>query len=318
MKLERIVTFLPSATELIYSLGAEDKLFGVTHECNYPNGAKTKPRVISSVFDPATMSSKQIDDKICQLMTEGKEIYNLNEENLLSARPDLIISQDICEVCSAHTDHVNKAIAILKTKPEVFTMDPHTIDEILMSIKEISKKIDKEKEGNELVNSLTKRLEFVKSKTFEKKPKVVAIEWVDPFFTSGHWVPEMIEVAGGQNLISSEKMPSRKMQLEEIRDANPDVVVIMPCGFNVKRTVDEYSKVLRNNKEWNSLRAVKENNVYAVDANSYFSKPSLRIVTGVEILARIFHQEAFEDLRLPEGSYMKIRSSVPVKERNRA
>ena len=257
MKSERIVTFLPSATELIYSLGAEDRLVGVTHECNYPNGAKTKPRVISSVFDPATMSSKQIDDKICQLMTEGKEIYNLNEENLLSARPDLIISQDICEVCSAHTDHVNKAVAMLEIKPEVYTMDPHDIDEILVSIKDVSKMIGKEKEGNELVDSLSKRLEFVKSKTFEKKPKVVAIEWIDPFFTSGHWVPEMIKAAGGQNLISSEKIPSRKMQLEEIKNANPDIVVLMPCGFNVKRTIDEYSKVLSNNKEWNGLKAVK-------------------------------------------------------------
>ena len=306
MKSERIVTFLPSATELIYSLGAEDRLVGVTHECNYPNGAKTKPRVISSVFDPATMSSKQIDDKICQLMTEGKEIYNLNEENLLSARPDLIISQDICEVCSAHTDHVNKAVAMLEIKPEVYTMDPHDIDEILVSIKDVSKMIGKEKEGNELVDSLSKRLEFVKSKTFEKKPKVVAIEWIDPFFTSGHWVPEMIKAAGGQNLISSEKIPSRKMQLEEIKNANPDIVVLMPCGFNVKRTIDEYGKVLSNNKEWNGLKAVKENNVYAVDANSYFSKPSLRTITGIEILASIIHPDVFGDLQLPEDSFAKI------------
>ena len=306
MEPERIVTFLPSATELIYSLGAQDKLFGVTHECNYPSGAKTKPRVISSVFDPASMSSRQIDDKISALMSEGKEIYKLNKENLLRAKPDLIISQDICEVCSAHTDHVNRAIAMLETKPEVYTMNPHDIDEILTSIKEISKKISKEKEGNELVDSLTKRIEFVKSKTFEKRPKVVAIEWLDPFFTSGHWVPEMIEIAGGENLISSKKMPSRKMQLEEIKEANPDVVVIMPCGFDVKRTMDEYGKVFGRNEEWNSLRVVKENNVYAVDANSYFSKPSLRTVTGIEILAKIFHPENFEDLQLPEGSFMKI------------
>ncbi len=306
MEPERIVTFLPSATELIYSLGAQDKLFGVTHECNYPSGAKTKPRVISSVFDPASMSSRQIDDKISALMSEGKEIYNLNKENLLRAKPDLIISQDICEVCSAHTDHVNRAIAMLETKPEVYTMNPHDIDEILTSIKEISKKISKEKEGNELVDSLTKRIELVKDKTFEKRPKVVAIEWLDPFFTSGHWVPEMIEIAGGENLISSKKMPSRKMQLEEIKEANPDVVVIMPCGFDVKRTMDEYRKVFGRNEEWNSLRVVKENNVYAVDANSYFSKPSLRTITGIEILAKIFHLENFEGLQLPEGSFMEI------------
>jgi len=306
MEPQRIVTFLPSATELIYSLGADDKLFGVTHECNYPSGAKTKPRVISSVFDPASMSSKQIDDKICQLMTDGKEIYNLNKENLLNAKPDLIISQNICEVCSAHTEHVKMAVDMLEKKPEVYTMDPHDIAEILVSIKDISKMIGKEKEGNELVNSLSNRLEYVKCKTLEERPKVVAIEWVDPFFTSGHWIPEMIEAAGGENLISTEKMPSRKMKLEEIQEANADIIVMMPCGFDVKRTVLEYNNVLAGNPDWNKLKAVKENNVYAVDANSYFSKPSLRTITGIEVLAKIIHPDIFGDLQLPENSFVKI------------
>ena len=303
---QRIVTFLPSATELIYSLGADDKLFGVTHECNYPSGAKTKPRVISSVFDPASMSSKQIDDKICQLMTDGKEIYNLNKENLLNAKPDLIISQNICEVCSAHTEHVKKAMEILEKKPEVYTMDPHDVNEILVSIKDISKMVGKEKEGNNLVDSLSKRLEFVKSKKFEERPSVVAIEWVDPFFTSGHWIPEMIEAAGGENLISTEKMPSRKMKLGEIKEANPDIIVMMPCGFDVKRTISEYNSVLAKNTDWNELEAVKENSVYAVDANSYFSKPSLRTITGIEVLASIIHPDVFDDLQLPEDSFSKI------------
>jgi len=306
MEPQRIVTFLPSATELIYSLGADDKLFGVTHECNYPSNAKTKPRVINSVFDPASMSSKQIDDKICQLMTDGKEIYSLNRENLLNAKPDLIISQNICEVCSAHTEHVKIAVDMLEKKPEVYTMDPHGVDEILVSIMDISKMIGKEKEGNELVDSLSKRLGFVKSKTFEERPKVVAIEWVDPFFTSGHWIPEMIESAGGENLISTEKMPSRKMKLEEIQEVNPDIIVMMPCGFDVKRTISEYNSVLAENPDWNELKAVKENNVYAVDANSYFSKPSLRTITGIEVLAKIIHPDVFGDLQLPEDSFTKI------------
>ena len=303
---QRIVTFLPSATELIYRLGVDDKLFGVTHECNYPNNAKSKPRVISSVFDPASMSSKQIDDKICQLMTDSKEIYNLNKENLLNAKPDLIISQNICEVCSAHTEHVKKAMEILEKKPEVYTMDPHDVDEILVSIKDISKMVGKEKEGNNLIDSLSKKLEFVKNKTFEERPKVVAIEWVNPFFTSGHWIPEMIDVAGGENLISTEKMPSRKMKLGEIKEANPDIIVMMPCGFDVKRTISEYNSMLAKNTDWNELEAVKENNVYAVDANSYFSKPSLRTITGIEILASIIHPDVFGDLQLPEDSFAKI------------
>ena len=239
-------------------------------------------------------------------MTDGKEIYNLNEENLLNAKPDLIISQNICEVCSAHTEHVNMAMNMLEKKPEVYTMDPHNVDEILISIKDISKMIGKEKEGNELINSLLKRLEFVKSKMCEERPKVLAIEWVDPFFTSGHWIPEMIETAGGENLISIEKMPSRKMKLEEIKSANPDIIVIMPCGFDVKRTIFEYNNVLAENPDWNELKAVKENSVYAVDANSYFSKPSLRTITGIEILAQIIHPDIFGSLQLPEDSFTKI------------
>nr|AIF05137.1 periplasmic binding protein (ABC.FEV.S) [uncultured marine thaumarchaeote KM3_17_G07] len=252
------------------------------------------------------MSSKQIDEKICQLMTDGKQIYSLNKENLLNAKPDLIISQNICEVCSAHTEHVKIAMDMLEKKPEVYTMDPHDVDEILVSIRDISKMIGKEKEGNELVDSLSKRLELIKNKTFEERPKVVAIEWVDPFFTSGHWIPEMIKSAGGENLISTEKMPSRKMELEEIKEANPDIIVMMPCGFDVKRTVSEYNNVLTNNSDWNELKAVKEKSVYAVDANSYFSKPSLRTITGIEVLARIIHPAVFDDLQLPENSFVKI------------
>jgi iron complex transport system substrate-binding protein len=239
-------------------------------------------------------------------MTDGKEIYNLNKENLLSAKPDLIISQNICEVCSAHTEHVKIAVEILEKKPEVYTMDPHDVDEILVSIKDISKMIGKEKEGSKLVDSLSKRLEFVKTKTFEERPKIVAIEWLDPFFTSGHWIPEMIETAGGENLISTKKMPSRKMKLDEIKKANPDIIVMMPCGFDVKRTVSEYNNVLAENTAWNELKAVKENNVYAVDANSYFSKPSLRTIIGIEVLAKIIHPDVFGDLQLPEGSFVKI------------
>jgi iron complex transport system substrate-binding protein len=198
------------------------------------------------------------------------------------------------------------AVDMLEKKPEVYTMDPHGVNEILVSIMDISKMIGKEKEGNGLVDSLSKRLEFVKSKTFEERPKVVAIEWVDPFFTSGHWIPEMIESAGGENLISTEKMPSRKMKLEEIQEVNPDIIVMMPCGFDVKRTVSEYNNVLAENTAWNELKAVKENNVYAVDANSYFSKPSLRTITGIEVLAKIIHPDVFGDLQLPEDSFTKI------------
>ena len=201
-----------------------------------------------------------------------------------------------CYFCSTYTNDRNAANDISEERA----------NEILVSIKDISKIIGKEKEGNNLVDSLSKRLEFVKSKKFEERPSVVAIEWVNPFFTSGHWIPEMIEVAGGENLISTKKMPSRKMKLGEIKEANPDIIVMMPCGFDVKRTISEYNSVLAKNTDWNELEAVKENNVYAVDANSYFSKPSLRTITGIEVLASIIHPDVFDDLQLPEDSFSKI------------
>ena len=303
---ERIISFLPSATELIYELGAQDSLFGVTHECLYPSNAKTKPRVISSVFDPILMSSREIDDKINELMKNGKEIYNINEKNIIKAKPDLIISQDVCEVCSAHTNQVNYALSILEKKPQVYTMNPHNLDEILFCIKEISKKIGKEDKGNMLVDSLEKRIDYIKNKKFENWPNVIAIEWIDPLFTSGHWIPQMVETAGGKNLISSQKERSRKMGLDELKKIDPDIIIMMPCGFDVDRTIKEYDKILAQDKEWNSLKAVQEGFVFAVDANSYFSKPSFRTITGIEILAKIIHPEIFGNIEIPENSFEKI------------
>ena len=303
---ERIISFLPSATELIYELGAQDSLFGVTHECLYPSNAKTKPRVISSVFDPILMSSREIDDKINELMKNGKEIYNINEKNIIKAKPDLIISQDVCEVCSAHTNQVNYALSILEKKPQVYTMNPHNLDEILFCIKEISKKIGKEDKGNMLVDSLEKRIDYIKNKKFENWPSVIAIEWIDPLFTSGHWIPQMVETAGGKNLISSQKERSRKMGLDELKKIDPDIIIMMPCGFDVDRTIKEYGKILAQDKEWNSLKAVQEGFVFAVDANSYFSKPSFRTITGIEILAKIIHPEIFGNIEIPENSFKKI------------
>ena len=303
---ERIISFLPSATELIYELGAQDSLFGVTHECLYPSNAKTKPRVISSVFDPILMSSREIDDKINELVKNGKEIYNINEKNIIKAKPDLIISQDVCEVCSAHTNQVNYALSILEKKPQVYTMNPHNLNEILFCIKEISKKIGKEDKGNMLVDSLEKRIDYIKNKKFENWPSVIAIEWIDPLFTSGHWIPQMVETAGGKNLISSQKERSRKMGLDELKKIDPDIIIMMPCGFDVDRTIKEYGKILAQDKEWNSLKAVQEGFVFAVDANSYFSKPSFRTITGIEILAKIIHPEIFGNIEIPENSFEKI------------
>ena len=238
--INRIVSFLPSATELLYELDAQDRLYGVTHECNFPEEASTKPRVIQSVFEPESMSSKEIDQKILELVSSGKDIYELQIKNLKKANPDLIISQEICEVCSAYTNQVNNAMKILDKRPEVFAMNPHDIDGILSNINEISRKIHVIKKGEKLVESLKERITFCK-KQVSHKPKVLAIEWIEPFYTAGHWVPEMIDIVGAKNLISKKSEHSRKMTFDEIKNSDPDIIILMPCGFNVERTIMEYN-----------------------------------------------------------------------------
>tara|TARA_Y100000590_G_scaffold32302_1_gene35617 strand:+ start:1981 stop:2901 length:921 start_codon:yes stop_codon:yes gene_type:complete len=306
MKGKRIVSFLPSATELIYELGAQERLFGVTHECDYPSDASNKPRVIESVFDPTKMSSQEIDDKICSLSDKDEDIYKLLTENLTKAKPDLIISQEICEVCSAYTKQVKNAIEILKIKPDVYSMNPHNIQGILECVKDISEKIDESQKGQEILSALNARIKNIHENQFENKPKVLGIEWIKPFFTAGHWVPEMIEYSGGINMITKSGEHSRKMDIIEIANADPDVLVLMPCGFNVEKTMLEYEKYLKTDSDWNKLRAVKEKKVFVVNANSFFSKPSIRIVTGIEILAKILHPEIFSELNVPVNSFLKI------------
>ena len=306
MSTVRIVSFLPSATELVYELDAGDNLVGVTHECLYPEQARTKLRIISSVFDPENMTSKQIDDKISEFVRERKDIFTVNEENLKRANPDLIIAQGTCAVCSAYTNEVNKALEILQQRPQVEVLDPHNIDDILESVRIIARKIGKEEKGEKILETLKSRIDFIKSKNLKTKPRVLCIEWIEPFFTSGHWIPQMVEIAGGTNCISIVGEHSRKMTLDEVEDTDPDIIVIMPCGFDTKRTVSECVTTLQSNPRWKNIRAVKNNQVFAVDANSYFSKPSIRTITGIEILARIIHPEEFSNMRLPENSFKRI------------
>lgn len=306
MTINRIVSFLPSATELLYALDAQDKLFGVTHECDFPKDASTKPNVIESVFEPKKMSSKEIDEKILELVSNSKDIYELQIDNLKKASPDLIISQEICEVCSAYTNQVNNAMKILDKKPELFAMNPHDIEGIISNVSDISEKIGKAEKGTEIINSLKQRIEYFNEKQFFDKPKVLAIEWIEPFYTSGHWIPEMVELAGAENLMSKKSEHSRKMTFDEIKNSDPDIIIMMPCGFDVQRTIREYNMNLKNNQEWNSLRAVKEKNIFAVDANSFFSKPSIRTITGIEILAKIIHPDEFSKMRIPNKSFRKI------------
>jgi len=306
MSIKRIVSFLPSATELLYELGVQDNLYGVTHECKYPPDASSKPQVISSVINSEELTSKEIDTMNCQLINDKKDIFVLNEKNLIEANPDLIISQETCEVCAAYTDQVNKAVKILEKKPILHSIDPHNLQEIINSVIELGKILGKETKAKEIIDSLEKRIQNIKKLQNNNKPKVLGIEWIEPFFTAGHWVPEMIQIAGGINMISKIGEHSRRLDIQEIIESDPDIIIMMPCGFDTKRTISEYNNILKENKNWNSLKAVKNNQIFAVDANSFFSKPSIRTIEGLEILAKIIQPDKFEDLRVSEESFSQI------------
>jgi iron complex transport system substrate-binding protein len=301
----RIVSFLPSATETLYELRAGSQIVGVTHECKFPPQASKKPQIIRSSFDPSQMTARDIDNKIVQLMRSGKDIYELDENALRRVNPELIVAQGLCEVCSPFTKEISRAVNILGGQPDVLILDPHDFDDILVSIMDLAEKIEKVSEGRKLVASLQNRIDAVRNMKIKFRPKVLCVEWIEPLFTAGHWVPQMVEYAGGINCLSSVGEPSRRMDIEEAVELDPDTIVLMPCGFDIERTLKELPALVANQK-WKSLQAVKNGNVYAVNANAYFSKPGPRTVIGLEIMSKILHPEASRHIRVPKGSFKKI------------
>lgn len=301
----RIVSFLPSATETLYELGLGRDIVGVTHECKYPPAARKKPQVIHPSFDPSRMTGKEIDEKIVELVRSGGDIYVVDDKRLKEADPELIVAQGLCEVCSPFTKEIGRAVSVLGGKPEVLVLDPHDLDDILVSIMDVAEKVGRVKEGRKLVSSLQKRIDAVRTMKVKSRPKVLCIEWIDPFFTAGHWVPQMVEYAGGINGISVAGEQSRRMDIDEITKFDPDIIVMMPCGYGIERTLKEM-KVLKDNEKWKSLRAVRKGSVYAVEAGSYFSKPGPRTITGLEILAKIVHPKESRKIKVPKKSFQKI------------
>lgn len=302
----RIVSFLPSATEIIYLLGSQDILIGVTHQCNYPNEAKNKPQVIKSVFNSESMTSLQIEEKIQELSRLQNDVFLINYELLKKIQPDLIISQGLCDVCSPHNKEIDKAIQFLNNKPDTLVLDPHTVDDIIQNIMDIAHSVGKEHKGLEIKDSLIKRIEKI-STSKNKKPKVICLEWIDPLYLCGHWVPQMVEIAGGINGISKIGQRSHKIELSQISQFDPDILIMMPCGFDIDKILGEYGS-LQKNHEWNSLKAVQDGMVFAVDALSYFSRPSPRIITGIEILSKIINPDSFVDLNVPLNSYTRLKN----------
>lgn len=305
----RIVSFLPSATEILYLLGCQQLLCGVTHQCNFPAEAKNKPQLIKSVFDSESMTSLQIEEKIQELGKLQNEYFTINFNLLKKIQPDLVISQGICDVCSPHNREMEKVVQFLGYRPDTLVLDPHTVEDVIQNIVDVAKSVGKEEEGLKIKSSLQNRIEHVASKAKNENLNVICLEWLDPFYTAGHWVPNMVELAGGINGLSNTGERSRKIEFFQISQLDPDILILLPCGFTLDRVVNEYVS-LKRNSDWNSLRAVKNDRVFAVDAMSYFSRPSPRLITGIEILAKIFEPKQFADLVVPENSYTRLTKDV--------
>ena len=302
----RIVSFLPSATEIIYMLGSQDLLFGVTHQCICPIEAKGKPQIVSSVFDSESMASFQIEEKIQELSRLQNDLFIINFDLLKEIQPDLIISQALCDVCSPHNKELTKTMKFLENKPQTLVLDPHTVEEIIESIMIIAKALGKEEDGLRIRNSLYRRIEKISNATKYKKPKVVCLEWIDPIYICGHWVPQMVGIAGAINGISKVGERSSKIDFSQITQFDPDIIILLPCGFDLRKVFQEYGPLQKNN-QWQSLRAVQDGMVFAVDALSYFSRPGPSIITGIEILAKIINPESFPQLMVPSNSYNRMK-----------
>jgi iron complex transport system substrate-binding protein len=290
----RVASLLPSATEMVHFCGAADALVCVTHECDYPTGVEKLPRVTSSKIDGHDMTSAEIDAAIAEHLTDSGSIYALDAKLLDELAPDLIITQGLCEVCAVSMDLVREAAAGLKNEPEVLSLNPTSLRGVLEDAVRIGEALGRGKETRRKVAALEKRLARVEEAVAElPRPRIGCIEWLDPPFSAGHWVPEMVRIAGGEEILAKPGEPSARLAWEELFEAAPEVLVLMPCGFDVQRTVEEARRVLPKLPGWNELPAVGEGRVWAVDANSYFSRPAPRLVDGIEILAHIMHPEDF-------------------------
>jgi iron complex transport system substrate-binding protein len=286
----RICSLLPGATEIAYLLGLGDQIVGVTHECDYPPDAKQKPIVVRSVIDPNLMSSEEIDRKVGELLQAGKGLYSIDEQRFMEAAPDVILTQGLCEVCALDYNEVAKAAQSLPRAPLIVSLNPHSLGDILDDIARVGAATQRESAAKEIIEALRRRVDAVGVREPRYRPRAVCLEWFDPLYVAGHWVPEIVALAGGIDVLGRQGEASFKIEWRQVVEARPDVILLMPCGFDVRRTVREATP-LRSLEGWENLSAVRTGNVYALNGNAYFSRPGPRLVNGLEILARILHAE---------------------------
>lgn len=290
----RIISLVPNGTEILFAVGAGDLVLGVSHECDYPPEARTRPILTGSALTPG-MSPSEVDQAVSAQVGSGLSLYTLDEARIADLEPDLIVTQQLCPVCAVSTEQVNGAVRPLPRCPDLLSLDPKTLADVLADIRRVGEVTGHTAEAEALLADLERRLEAVRSRVMDRpRPRVLALEWLDPFFAGGHWVPEMIEIAGGNDVVARPGDHSRRLTWDEVHALAPDVLVVMPCGFDEAGARDQIG-LLADRPEWRELRAVREGRVHPVDANGCFSRPGPRLVDGIETMARIFHGPAFDE-----------------------
>ncbi len=295
----RIVSLLPSATDIVCSIGLRDSLVGRTHECDWPPGIEDVPAVTSDVLATHEMTSREIHSAIGGAVHSGSSIYGLDGNALERLRPDLIITQELCDVCAVSYEDVSKAARMMDADTKIVSLEPHSIDDILEHVLLVGRLTGAEHAAENVVADARERIDILREATKNlDRPRVVCIEWLDPPFAAGHWVPEQVEVAGGTELLGPLGAPSHTVSWEAIAEAAPEVVVLMPCGMPIERTLGEIA-TLTGRLEWSDLPAVQNDRVYVVDASSFFNRPGPRVVRGAEILFGLLHPDVKEVVDAP-------------------
>jgi len=285
----QICSFLPSATEILYALGLGNSVAGVTFECDFPPEAARKTVVVNTNLAP-DLTSAEIDRDVNQYSSHGEGLYRVDMRKLETIKPDLIVTQELCDVCAISTSYVAKAVYQLSSKPQVLSLTPHTLEDVLDDVLRVGEVTDRDAEARALVSSLRERIAKVGEMTKLQRPTVVCLEWLSPPFNGGHWIPEMIDLAGGVDPLGKLGKDSYRMEWDQVLQVDPDVVLVMPCGHNLERSVEEYHAT-QFPEGWKQVKAVRNGRVYAMNASAYFSRPGPRLVTGLEIVHSLLQND---------------------------
>ncbi len=290
----RIVSFLPSATEMVCALGLGDRLLGVTHECDYPPEVATKPVVVRNVLPIESMSQPEIDVAVTQRLRDGLSLYRVDEALMREIGPDLIVTQDLCQVCAPSGNEVSQLLKVLPSHPQILWLTPKSLEQIFDNLRELGGATGRLAAAETLIADGRARLAKVeaKARTASSRPRVFCMEWMDPVYCSGHWVPEMVRIAGGIDQLGREGSNSVRIAWDDVLQWRPEVLIVTPCGFDLEKAADQ-ARMLSAYPGWADLPAVRNGRAYAVDANSYFARPGPRVIEGTELLAHLLHPDLF-------------------------